>query len=126
MPKVEVKLDMGQLAGISRAAQDAALAAVGVLREEVISAQVMPFDYGHMQNDQTSVVQERDGDAIHTMLATDAPQARRLYYHPEYNFQTVNNPNAQGEWLKPWLPGGDLERFLPNAYEQILKARMPK
>ena len=82
MPKVEVKLDMGQLAGISRAAQDAALAAVGVLREEVISAQVMPMNVGTLQNSMGSPEQVIHGDEIHTTLAAgggDVPYARFLY-----------------------------------------------
>lgn len=126
MAKVEIKLDMAALGKISLAAQDAALATVGALRGEVIAAQVMPFNTGNMQNTHTSVFQEQESEDIHTMLATDTPYARRLYYHPEYDFQKGNNPNAQGLWLKPWLPGGELEGFLPDAYEQILKARMAK
>lgn len=34
-----------------------------------------------------------------------APYARRLYYHPEYDFQTEANPNAKGKWFEDWVTG---------------------
>lgn len=126
MPRVEIKLDLGRIGQISRAAQDAALETVGALRGEVVTAQVMPFDTGNMQNTDTSVNQHVDGDEIHTQLNTDTPYARRLYHHPEYNFQDGNNHNAQGEWLRHWLPGGDLEGFVPDIFKKRMEARMPK
>ncbi len=129
MAKVEIKLDLAKLSGISRAAQDAALEAVGTLRGEVIDTRVMPFDNGILQNSMGAPQQEIQGDEIRTMLCAgggDVPYAKRLYYHPEYDFQKGNNENAQGEWLKPWLPGGELEGFLPDAFERLMKARIPK
>ena len=106
--------------------QDAALEAVGLLRTEVTTAQVMPFDTGTMQNARTAVVQDVLPDAVHTALVTDTPYARRLYHHPEYHFQTGKNPNARGEWLHDWLPGGAQEHWLQTAYESALKRRLPK
>ncbi len=58
---------------------------------------------------------------IVSLLTTDAPQARRLYYHPEYNFQTVNNPNAGGLWLEPWQPGGRRETFAQDKFAELYK-----
>lgn len=126
MPMVEVKLNRSLIGQISQAARDAALETVGALRSEVVTAQVMPFDTGNMQNAATSINQHQDGDEVHTQLIADTPYARRLYHHPEYNFQKVNNPNAQGEWLKSWLPGGDQEGFIPETFEKRMEARMPK
>ncbi|MCI2047463.1 MAG: hypothetical protein LKJ90_07080 [Faecalibacterium sp.] len=123
---IEVELDMAAIAGIETAAKAAALETVRVLRGEVVSAAVMPFDTGHMQNNQTEVTQVVDGEEIHTMLTTDAPQARRLYYHPEYHFQTGKNANAGASWLADWLPGGAQESFLPDTFTACLKEKMPK
>lgn len=33
-------------------------------------------------------------------VVVDAPQAARLHEHPEYNFATDANPNAQGKWVE--------------------------
>ncbi len=124
--EIEVKLNQAAIEAIQRAMQDAALEAMGLLRTEVTTAQVMPFDTGTMQNARTSVVQEVLPDAIHTALVTDTPYARRLYFHPEYNFQTANNANARGRWLRDWMPGGAQEGWLQTAYESALKRRLPK
>lgn len=124
--EIEVKLNQPAIEAIQRAMQDAALEAVGLLRTEVTTAQVMPFDTGTMQNARTAVVQDVLPDAVHTALVTDTPYARRLYHHPEYHFQTSKNPNARGEWLHDWLPGGAQEHWLQTAYESALKRRLPK
>lgn len=126
MPRAELKLNLSALDGLRREAMDAALETVSALRGEVITAQVMPFDNGDMQNKHTSVEQRIEGDDIRTALLTDTPYARKMYHHPEYNFQTVNNPNAQGLWLSPWLPGGVNESFLLDTYHLKLRARLGK
>lgn len=125
MPKVEVKLDLAALDSISRAAQDAAMETVGQLRTEVVRAQVVPRDQGTLEGSMGAIDQFEQGEDIHTTLNIgDTPYARRLYFHPEYNFQTVNNPNAQGEWVEPWLPGGDLEGFAPDIFARRMEERL--
>lgn len=124
--QVEIKLDLAALGRVEQAARDAALETMGALRTEVVAAQVMPFDQGTMQNQRTAVAQEETEGEVHTMLVTDTAYARRLFNHPEYDFQTVNNPNAGGEWLKPWMPGGINANFVRDTYVGRLKVRMPK
>ena len=126
MPRAELRLNLSALGSIRREVMDASLETVSALRGEVITAQVMPFNTGDMQNNHTAVQQRTDGDDIYTSLVTDTPYARKMYYHPEYNFQTVNNPNAQGLWLSSWLPGGDKESFLPDTFHLKLRARLSK
>lgn len=126
MPRVELDLDLSALGNVLyRNVQDASLETVGALRGEIINGQVIPMNVGTLQDSVGAVDQFADGEKIHTTLCVgDTPYARRLYFHPEYNFQTVNNPNAQGEWAQPWLPGGDLEGFAPYVFEQRMKERM--
>ena len=121
-----LKLNQPAIEAIQRAMQDAALEAMGLLRTEVTTAQVMPFDTGTMQNGRTAVVQDVLPDTVHTALVTDTPYARRLYHHPEYHFQTGKNANARGKWLHDWLPGGAQEHWLQTTYESALKRRLPK
>lgn len=68
------------------------------------NAQTMPFDTGNMQNDQT-YVDDTNSVAGRVSIVTDAPQARRLYYHPEYNFQQGKNPHAGAGWFDPYIDG---------------------
>lgn len=125
MPSVEIRMDMSGLERIELAARDAALTAMGALRGEIITAQVIPKDYGTLEGSGGAVDQFQEGEELHTTLCLgDTAYARRLYFHPEYNFQKVNNPNAQGLWAEPWLPGGEREGFLPDAFEREMKERL--
>lgn len=125
MPEVEIKLDMSGLAHIDQAAMEAALMSAGELRQAVSSAQVMPFDTGTLQGSIGAVDQFREGSELHTTLCLgDTPYARRLYFHPEYNFQTGNNPNARGLWAEHWLEGGDQENFAPDTFRQIMEENL--
>lgn len=125
MPNVELVLNLSGLENLRLAARDSALETMGALRGEIISAQVIPFNTGKMQESVGGIDQFEDGEELHTTLCVgDTAYARRLYFHPEYNFQKVNNPNAQGEWAQPWLPGGDLEGFVPYAFERGMEERL--
>lgn len=76
------------------------------LHTEVVQAQVMPRDTGHLQNDSTFVDYSKSKKGL-VSLISQTPYARRLYFHPEYNFSKVENPNAQGRWLEPWISGDE-------------------
>ncbi|GAB6170083.1 hypothetical protein JCM1393_25430 [Clostridium carnis] len=56
----------------------------------------------------------------YTRLIFDTPYARRLYWHPEYNFRTDKNINAQGKWMDSYLYG-DNKQFVIDAYAKNLK-----
>ena len=90
------------------------------LHTEVVQAQVMPFDSGYLEEDATFVDY---GDSRHgrVRLVSSTPYARRLYYHPEYDYQTDENPFAGGEWYSPWLKGGKQEDFAKKAFKQFYK-----
>ena len=83
---------------------------------ELRDRQVMPFDTGNLQNDSTFV---DDTQKTTVSIVTTAPQARRLYFHPEYNFKRGDNPNAGGKWFESFLN----DDFIVNAYAQLLKQR---
>ena len=89
------------------------------LIDEVREAQVMPRDTGHLQNDSTFVDYSKSKNGI-VSLVTQTPYARRLYFHPEYNFQKKENPNAQGKWLEPWI-SGEKKDFCRNAFIALYK-----
>lgn len=95
---VSIQLDAAAIAKLEAAVMPAAQMTVDALKTDVVTAQVMPFDMGDMQNNQTFVTSEGDEEGVTARLVTGSPQARRLYFHPEYNFQTVNNlmPAASG------------------------------
>jgi hypothetical protein len=89
------------------------------LHTEVVQAQVMPRDSGHLQDDSTFVDYSKSKSGT-VSLVSQTPYARRLYFHPEYNFRTTENPNAQGKWLEPWI-NGDEKDFCKDAFSAFYK-----
>ena len=83
---------------------------------ELRDRQVMPFDTGNMQNDSTFLDDSQKGKVS---IVTTAPQARRLYFHPEYNFKRGNNHSAGGKWFESFLN----DDFVKKAYAQLLRQR---
>lgn len=56
-----------------------------------------------------------------TSLTHSTPYARRLYFHPEYNFTKETNPNAKGEWFEDWKSGGKKADFAPKTFKKFYK-----
>lgn len=90
------------------------------LHTEVVQAQVMPFATGNLQNESTFVDDSGAPRGVATLVSS-TPYARRLYYHPEYRFQTGENPNARGEWYEDWLPGGAQENFCADTFQKLYR-----
>ncbi len=115
-----VKLNMPRIRQLTQAAVTALELTGEALHTEVIQAQVFPFDTGHLQEDATFVDYSRANDGMVTLVSS-TPYARRLYYHPEYHFQTKENPNAKGMWYEDWLPGGVKTSDASKLFAQFYK-----
>lgn len=115
-----IKMNLPRIRQLTQAAVTALELTGEALHTEVVQAQVMPFDTGHLEEDST-FVDYTDSKRGKVTLVSSTPYARRLYYHPEYDFQTDENPFAGGEWYEPWLPGGISEDFCKKAYKQFYK-----
>lgn len=100
----QVKIYKGKVKQLTDAQIKALEMTAEALHTEVVQAQVMPRDTGHLQNDSTFVDYSKSKTG-YVSLISQTPYARRLYFHPEYNFRKVENPNAQGKWLEPWISG---------------------
>lgn len=116
----KIKLNMPRIKQLTQAVVTALEMTGEALHTEVVQAQVMPFDTGNLQNESTFVDYSDSGKGKVTLVSS-TPYARRLYYHPEYKFQTDENPFAGGEWYQPWLPGGINGRFAKDAYKKFYK-----
>lgn len=115
-----IKLNFGQIRELQQAAVTSLEQTGEYLHEEVQQAQVMPFDTGNLQNEST-FVDTSESKSGKVTLVSSTPYARRLYYHPEYNFRKDENPNAGGEWYKDWLPGGSKENDCKDAFKRFYK-----
>lgn len=103
--KSTVKMNMPRIKQLTQAAVTALEMTAEALHTEVIQAQVMPFDTGHLQGE-SFFADYSDSSKGKVQLVSSTPYARRLYFHPEYNFQTDENPNARGHWFEDWEPRG--------------------
>lgn len=115
---VDIKLDYQAIAQLEKAVMDSAESAMDTVRTDLVSSATMPFDDGDMQNNQTFVAKTENGAA----LVTGSPQSRRLYYHPEYNFQKGKNSNAGAFWFEPYITG-EKKDLAQSAFESEFKRR---
>ena len=118
--KSTVKMNFPRIKQLTQAAVTALEMTGEELHAEVVQAQVFPFDTSNLQNEST-FVDYGDSKMGKVTLVSSTPYARRLYYHPEYNFQTKENPNAKGHWYEDWESGGSRAYFAPNAFKQFYK-----
>lgn len=89
------------------------------LHTEVVQAQVLPFDKGTLQNESTFVDYSNSSKGIVTLVSS-TPYARRLYYHPEYDFKTHENENAKGKWYEDWIDGKEKD-FCKKTFKKFYK-----
>lgn len=117
---INIKLNRRALKKIRNKANQA-LAQTGlVLQDDMREEQIIPRDTGALQNEKF-YVDTTQKDKGKVVLTFEGPYARRLYYHPEYNFSKEKNPNAQGLWMRPWQKGGNHEGRAKEIFEALLK-----
>lgn len=115
-----VRLNMPQINRLERAQITALERTAEALHTEVLQAQVFPRDTGNLQNESTFIDYSQSNQGKVTIVSS-TPYARRLYFHPEYDFQKTANPHAKGRWYEDWLPGGRDAEFCANAFKQFYR-----
>lgn len=115
-----VKLNFGAIRQLDRNAQKALEMTTDALLTEVKNAQVMPFDTGNLQNESTFADYSNSSNGV-TSIVSSTPYARRLYFHPEYNFKRDENIAAGAEWFIPWQKGGTRENFCVETFARIYR-----
>lgn len=103
--KVKVKLDYGKIAKINNKLHEALLETADALKTDLQLSQTMPKKTGQLQEIRTTIKEKKDK----VMIIHDTPYARRLYFHPEYNFNKALNENAGALWWEPYLTGDKKE-----------------
>lgn len=118
--KSHVKLNMPQIRKMTQAQIQALEQTAEALHTEVVQAQVVPFDTGNLQGE-SFFVDSSDSASGRVRLIHSTPYARRLYFHPEYDFSKDENPNAKGKWFEDWEPGGKYEQFAIRTYRELYR-----
>ena len=109
-----VELNMSVLNMLDRAQLDALAMTADATLTELRDRQTMPFDTGNLQNDSTFV---DDSQRDKVSIVSSTPYARRLYFHPEYNYRRGDNASAGGKWFESFLN----DDFIVSAYAKLLK-----
>lgn len=116
----KVKLNMPVILGLVDAQNVALCMTAEALHTDVVQSQIMPFKGGHLQNEST-FVDYKDAAQGTVSIVSNTPYARRLYFHPEYNFNTEANDFAGGKWFDDYIKGGIKEDWCNDVFAQIYK-----
>lgn len=85
--------------------QRAQIKTCDAIKSDLQKSQTLPHgDTGELQRNifvDDSKIKQGKVSIVHSNL----PYPRRLYFHPEYHFRTDKNPNAGGLWYEPYLNG---------------------
>lgn len=129
--KSTVKLNMPVVRRLTAAAQVSLAQTAEAIHTNVVQCQVMPRDTGALQNESTFVyTQDIANGKVELVYSTT--YARRLYYHPEYNFHRTpwtdekgkrheGNANAKGRWLDDYLKDGRKKNFAPDTFAKLYR-----
>ena len=115
-----IKIDQGKIRKLTTASIRALEKTAEAVHTEIVQGQVMPRDTGALQNESTFVDYSNSSQGS-CSIVSDTPYARRLYYHPEYQFSKDENPNARGKWYEPWMKGGEHETFARDTFKKNYK-----
>lgn len=121
--KFKVNYNYKNINKIDKSIKNCFIEAAEKLKQDIIDAQVIPFDTGATQKSLEVNVLERQG-RIEAQLSTSTNYSDRIYWHPEYNFQTKHNKNARGRWFDTWIWGtkkDDVRRYFKESLERELK-----
>lgn len=116
--KVNIKLNNANINRLIQAHSKALEMTAEAVLSDIKTSQVVPKDTGTLE-DSGFVDLSEIKEAI-VRIVFDTPYARRMYWHPEYNFRKDKNPNAQGKWMEAYLTG-EKQQFIKDTYSKLLK-----
>lgn len=102
--------------------QQALVETADAVRSDLVQSQTMPFDTGALQN-RSTFIDDKDLVKGTVRIVSDTPYARRLYYHPEYNFQKGHNKYAGGMWFEPYI-NGNKKKYAQDTFNKIARSKM--
>ena len=107
---------------INEITKDCLIDTANVLKRDIEDNQTMPFDTGAMQN-RSTFVSSSNINKGEVSIVNDTPYARKLYYHPEYNFKRDGNKKAGGMWFDPYI-NGKKKNFASKTFARLMKGKM--
>ena len=114
-----IKLNEAKLEELTRQQYISLAQTADALLTDLRDEQMMPFNTGNLQNDSTFIDDSQKMQGRVSIVST-TPYARRLYFHPEYNFRRNNNARAGGKWFESYISGSKSD-FAVKAFKQLFK-----
>ena len=116
--KVTIKLDNAKINGLEKSSRQAFEMTAEAVLSDIRTSAVVPKEHDILED--SGFVDTSQLENMVASIVFDTPYARRLYWHPEYNFRTDKNINAQGKWMQAYIDG-DKKDFINETYMKFLK-----
>ena len=116
--KVKIKLYPDKMKVLKTASMQALDMTMEAVLSDIRTSQVVPKDSGELER--SGFVDTTELKNYIAKIVFDTAYARRLYWHPEFNFRKDKNPNAQGKWMESYL-SGEKKQFIVDTYSKFLK-----
>ena len=113
--KVRVTIYPGAIKQLESAKKKAFDATVEAVLADIKTSGVVPKDTGALEDSGYTLIED-----MVAYIIFDTPYAHRLYWHPEFNFRTDKNVNAQGLWMQAYIDG-EKNSFVKDTYGKFLK-----
>lgn len=113
--KVRGTIYPGAIKQLESAKKKAFDATVEAVLADIKTSGVVPKDTGALEDSGYTLIED-----MVAYIIFDTPYARRLYWHPEFNFRTDKNVNAQGLWMQAYIDG-EKNSFVKDTYGKFLK-----
>ena len=117
---VNVKMNQVRIKQLSTAAVHALEMTMEAVHTDIGQAETVPFKTGALSGEQFFADYE-DSERGRVSLVNSTPYARRLYYHPEYNFNQDEHSNAGAGWFEPYLTGNK-KGFARETFARLYKS----
>ena len=118
----KVELNTQAIAKLESSAKEAMELTMEAFKTEILNAQVIPRSEDGDLSKSQAVSFGITTKGMTGYISYNTPYARRLYYHPEYNFRQDINVNARGRWLDEWIYGPRKD-WLTGAFLQFWKSK---
>lgn len=120
MSKVKVKVDLypGAIRRLQEIVQQAFEMTAAEVLTDVRDSQTIPHNIGTLEG--SGHVDDREIKSLIAHIVFDTPYARRLYWHPEYNFRQDKNQFAGGLWMQTYLDG-EKRKYVKETFSAFLK-----
>ena len=116
--RVRVTMNQPRLNRLSDAQIQALIMTADAVKTDVMTGAVVPKQTSELER--SAHIDDSKARTGRVKLIYDTPYARRLYWHPEFNFRSDKNANARGKWLEPWIDGNKKE-FARRTFRELYR-----